>query len=128
MEPLNFCEEFEETIKKRIIQKYDNSTTDSKEKTLWKIKDSYDWSCLSDCPPGFDCSESPMTTCTFGASNSLGCSSCPKGHVCTPGRLPYPCPLGQYVSAKTVNGAEKITFAGMQFEITTKYTCNDCPG
>ena len=127
MKPRNFCENFEQTIKNRIIQKHVNSTTDSKEKTLWKIDEDYDWSCLTGCPPGFECSENAIKTCPSGASNfeSKSCSFCPTGHVCIPGRLPYPCPLGQYV--KLVNGAEKITFAGTEFEITTKYTCKDCP-
>ena len=128
MKPRNFCEDFEQTIKKRIIQKHVNSTTD-KEKTLWRMDEDYDWSCLTGCPPGFDCSENAIKTCFHGASNfeSKSCSDCPTGHVCIPGRLPYPCPLGQYVKTKLVNGAENITLAGTEFEITTKYACNDCP-
>ena len=129
MESRIFCDDFEETIKKRIISNHENSTTDSKENVTLRIDEVYDWSCLTGCPPGFHCSENGLETCTFGASNieSKSCSSCPNGHVCIPGRLPYPCPLGQYVKAELVHGAEKIIFAGTEFGITTKYTCNDCP-
>ena len=129
MEPRIFCDDFEETMKKRIISNHENSTTDNKETILLRIDEDYDWSCLTGCPPGFKCSGNSLETCPFGASNSesKSCSSCPNGHVCTPGRLPYPCPLGQYVSKEPAIGDEKIKFAGTEFEITTKYTCNDCP-
>lgn len=128
-----FCNEFQETTKKRIIENHENQTSDIEENKLWRIdEDSYDWSCLTGCPPGFDCSGypgKPIKPCHHGASDfeTKECSDCPTGHVCIPGRLPYPCPLGQYVSAKLVNGAEKITFAGEEFAIDNKYTCIDCP-
>ena len=128
-----FCSEFQETTKKRIIENHENQTSDNEENKLWRIdEDLYDWSCLTGCPPGFDCSEypnQPIKPCHHGASNfeTKECSNCPTGHVCIPGRLPYPCPLGQYVSAKLVNGAEKITFSGEEFAIDKIYTCNDCP-
>ena len=124
-----FCADFEETMKKRIISNHENSTTDSKENILLRIDEDYDWSCLIGCPPGFDCSGNVLETCPFGASKfeSKSCSFCPNGHVCTPGRLPYPCPLGQYVLKEPAIRDEKIIFAGTEFEITTKYTCKDCP-
>lgn len=138
-ETKKFCEDFEELIKKRILEKYQEPNTDItgteiEEKKLWSIdEDSYDWSCLIGCPPGFDCSdypEKPIKPCYHGFSDfeTKVCSNCPTGHVCTPGRLPYPCPLGQYFSSNVDNtGSQKITFAGREFELVTKYTCIDCP-
>ena len=114
-----------------MIENQEN-TSDTHEEPLWRIdEDLYDWACLSGCPPGFECSEDPnepLTPCHHGASNfdTKKCSpKCPDGYVCTPGRLPRPCPLGQYV--KTENVYNNIIFAGQEFEIGKKYTCIDCP-
>ena len=128
-----FCEDFEELIKKRILESYDepNNGTEIEKKTLWSIdEDSYNWACLTGCPPGFDCSNDPIEPCNHGYYDfeTKHCSNCPTGHVCTPGRLPYPCPLGQYVMSDVdYTSSQKITFAGKEFNIMTKYTCNDCP-
>ena len=129
----NFCEDFEKLIKKRILESYDepNTGTEVENKTLWSIdEDSYDWACLTGCPPGFDCSKKPIEPCWHGYSDfeTKVCGNCPTGLVCTPGRLPYPCPLGQYVLSDVDNtGSQKITFAGKELELVTKYTCVDCP-
>ena len=116
-----------------MIENQEN-TPDTPEEALWRIdEDLYDWACLSGCPPGFDCSkypDEPIAPCYHGASNfdTKECSNCPVGYVCTPGRLPRPCPLGQYVLAEIDNSdANKITFAGKEFPMMTKYTCIDCP-
>ena len=95
------------------------------ETPIWTKKDDYDWSCFSGCPPGFDCSGDEIEPCPYGASdlNTEQCSTCPTGLVCKPGRIPRPCSLGQFVTTE-MNG-DTIMFAGKEFNVMTKYTCND---
>ena len=71
-----------------------------------------------------------MQPCFHGYSDLVTkeCLPCPVGYVCIPGYIPRPCPLGQYVSKKVdPDGVDKIIFAGKEFDIKTKYICNDCP-
>ena len=126
-----FCEDFQDKIKNRIIENRQKLANSIPEEAIWRNnEDYYNWACLSGCPPGFDCSKRPMQPCFHGYSDLVTkeCLPCPVGYVCIPGHIPRPCPLGQYVSKKVdPDSVDKIIFAGKQFDIKTKYICNDCP-
>ena len=125
---LKYCENFEKTFKARLIENKKDLSVDKTESSLWQMdKDEYDWTCLNGCPPGFHCNGHRMAVCPTGASNmeTMTCSHCEPGFVCEPGRLPRPCPLGQYVVVK--NEDFSVTFADNVFTSMKTYECHDCP-
>ena len=84
------------------------------QKDIWdKALFEFDWSCLSGCPPGFDCSNKRIEICQSGASFNGGCATCPPGFICQPGKFPRPCPLGQYLAVTSKRG-QTITWGSQE--------------
>ena len=125
---LEYCEKFEKTFKTRIIERKKSLSDGKTDSSLWQMgQDEYNWACLNGCPPGFNCNEDQIFACTTGASDmeTKLCSPCKPGFVCEPGRLPRPCPLGQYVVVK--NEDFSVSFADKVFTSMKTYECHDCP-
>ena len=86
------------------------------QKDVWdKDMFKFDWECLGDCPPGFQCPDGKIEICMSGASLNGGCATCPLGYICQPGQYPRPCPLGQHLLI-TSKRDRKITWGSQDQE------------